>query len=92
MGTVLISTPGDASLDPCFGATIYNNALEELPKRSSSNRYSAAVIATLMMLLACSLRDAGWKKQLNRQMAKPLSIQDECIRGAKQSMAFPESH
>jgi hypothetical protein len=76
MGTVLISTPGGASLDPCFGATIYNHALEELPKRSSSNRYSVAVIETLMMFLACSLRDAGWRKQLNRQMAKPLLIQD----------------
>jgi hypothetical protein len=92
MGTVLISTPGDASLDPCFGATIYNNALEELPKRSSSNRYFAAVIETLMMFLAYSSRDTGWKKQLNWQTAKPLLIQDECIRGVKQSMVFPESH
>src|SRR5712692_11184092 len=32
MGTVLISTPGDVSLDPSFGAAIYENLLEELAK------------------------------------------------------------
>ncbi len=32
MGTVLISTPGDVSLDPSFGAAIYENLLQELAK------------------------------------------------------------
>src|SRR5260370_10652689 len=32
MGTVLISTPGDGSLDPAFGAAIYENLLQELAK------------------------------------------------------------
>ena len=36
MDTVLISTPGDASLDPSFGATIYSNALEE-PDRNTND-------------------------------------------------------
>jgi hypothetical protein len=66
MGTVQFQPPATRASTPSFGATICNNALEELPKRSSSNRYSGAVIETLMMFLACSLRDAGGKKQLNQ--------------------------
>ena len=32
MGAVLISTPGDVSLNPACGAAIYENRLQELSK------------------------------------------------------------